>query len=110
MNLVLFAIVLSKTDKKWSATWNYEHILSFQTNLDVKWVGSVLYNGSVSVEDGEIITQLLRPMNCYPIFLDKATHDNFYNIFCKQKLWPIFRLSATILAKTIGFSQYFGLF
>ena len=83
-------IILTKTDGKWSATWNYEHILSFQTSLRVKWVGSVLQGRSVSSEDEELITQLLRPMNCHPIFMNPNTHKNFYDVFCKQKLWPVF--------------------
>jgi trehalose 6-phosphate synthase/phosphatase len=83
-------IILDKIKGKWTATWNYEHILSFQTSLRVKWVGSVLQGSSVSPEDEELITQLLRPMNCYPIFVDPNTHKNFYDVFCKQMLWPVF--------------------
>lgn len=83
-------IILNKENGKWTATWNYEHLLSFQTSLRVKWVGSVLHHKTVSSEDEELIIQLLRPMSCYPIFVKPQTHENFYDVFCKQKLWPVF--------------------
>jgi len=83
-------IILNKANGKWTATWNYEHLLSFQTSLRVKWVGSVRHDQFVSSEDEELIIQLLRPMNCYPIFVKPRTHSHFYDIFCKQKLWPVF--------------------
>ena len=82
-------IILTKADGVWTADWNYEHILSFQTTLRVKWVGSVLPGKTVSIEDEERITQVLRPMNCYPIFVKPDQHELFYDVFCKQKLWPV---------------------
>jgi trehalose 6-phosphate synthase/phosphatase len=76
-------------DGIWTAQWNQENILSFETHLRVSWVGYVPLHGTISEEDEEIISSLLRSMSCYPIFIDREMHKKFYNIFCKQHLWPV---------------------
>jgi trehalose 6-phosphate synthase/phosphatase len=75
----------------WSAAWDKESILSFQ-NLPVRmsWVGSVRYqNAPIPPEEEEAVADLLSQMNCYPVFISQSYHFQFYEVYCKQQLWPV---------------------
>jgi trehalose-6-phosphate synthase len=82
-------IINRSADGVWSASFNLENILSFQTELLVNWVGSLPYNGILTQEDEEIITKILNEMRCHPIFIPNKTHKQFYDIYCKRHLWPV---------------------
>lgn len=84
-------VVLTKISGTWTATWDAENILTMQhTSLRVSWVGTVRYNGgTIPPEDEDAISIVLARMNCYPIFFSSATHHQFYDIYCKQILWPM---------------------
>lgn len=58
-------VFLKKNDEnEWSAQWNNENILSFESKLTVKWVGTVHHSSVITPEDEEAITAVLAPMNC----------------------------------------------
>lgn len=53
------------------------------------WLGTV--STKVDTEDErEKIRQVLKPLNCAPLFFDDETVDSFYYGMCKQILWPAF--------------------
>ncbi len=74
---------------QWSVAWNEENLLSLKSILRISWVGSVQCWQALTVKDEEIITNLLHEMSCYPIFLKRDIHMKFYNILCKQIIWPV---------------------
>jgi trehalose-6-phosphate synthase len=83
-------IIITKDQKKnWIVQWNYENLLSQTTTLRVSWIGSIPQRYSLTPDDEVIIAALLLQMSCYPIFLNRKMHREFYNIFCKQHLWPV---------------------
>ncbi|XP_030961204.1 probable alpha,alpha-trehalose-phosphate synthase [UDP-forming] 9 [Quercus lobata] len=55
----------------------------------------VLYVGSLKVEidateQDEVAQKLLDDFKCVPTFLPHELQKNFYLLFCKQTLWPLF--------------------
>mmetsp|Transcript_105 Transcript_105/g.189 ORF Transcript_105/g.189 Transcript_105/m.189 type:complete len:1079 (+) Transcript_105:193-3429(+) len=86
-----FLPVVVKKDSKgrWTAEWNNENILSFETRLRVSWVGTINTTETITSEDEETLAAVLRLINCFPIFVGKDMHKKFYDVFCKQHLWPI---------------------
>lgn len=74
---------------QWSATWDDENLLALQTNLHITWIGSVRYFGAIPVEEEERVAAALLELNCHPIFINQSMHYKFYDIFCKQNLWPV---------------------
>lgn len=83
-------VILSRSGTgKWSASWDDENLLSLQTSLRIKWVGSVRYFGAIPVEEEDRVTAVLQEMDCFPIFINQTMHYKFYDIFCKQNLWPV---------------------
>lgn len=82
-------IISHSAESGWSVKWNFEIILSFQTDLHVNWIGSVPYTGKLTSEDEDIIFGLLREMKCHPIFIQAKTHKLFYDVYCKRHLWPV---------------------
>ncbi len=73
----------------WSASWDYENILSFETKLRVSWVGYVRHDEITSVEDQRDVAAALVPLNCFPVFISRKMSFDFYDVFCKQTLWPV---------------------
>jgi trehalose 6-phosphate synthase/phosphatase len=84
-------VILSKDNQGlWSVTWDKENILSLQLGVRLSWVGSVRYaNAPIPLEDEEAVARVLADINCYPVFINQNTHYQFYDIFCKQNLWPV---------------------
>jgi hypothetical protein len=74
---------------KWSAIWDKENILSFQTKLRVSWVGCVRHSEINTRDDERAVAAVLQTLNCYPVFINKKSYHDFYDIFCKQTLWPV---------------------
>lgn len=73
----------------WSAVWDQENILSLQLDAKIIRVGSVRYMGApIPVEEEDAVTQVLYKLRCHPVFINKNMHFQFYDIFCKQNLWP----------------------
>jgi trehalose 6-phosphate synthase/phosphatase len=83
-------------DNEWIAQWNNENILSFESKLTVKWVGTVHHSSVITPEDEEAITAALAPMNCHPIFISRDIHRKFYNVVCKEHLWPVMHHNADV--------------
>jgi hypothetical protein len=83
-------VVLEKTAAgKWVVTWDTENLLSFQTSLRVSWIGLVRHPAIESQADKNAVIEALGTLRCYPIFLSQSRFYNFYNVFCKQILWPV---------------------
>eukprot|EP00607_Mallomonas_marina_P007269 CAMPEP_0182418418 /NCGR_PEP_ID=MMETSP1167-20130531/2856_1 /TAXON_ID=2988 /ORGANISM="Mallomonas Sp, Strain CCMP3275" /LENGTH=1137 /DNA_ID=CAMNT_0024592623 /DNA_START=42 /DNA_END=3455 /DNA_ORIENTATION=+ len=83
-------VILDKSsDGKWSAIWDEENVIGLQLNIRTTWVGSVKYRGGIKPEDEEKICDVLRPLNCNPLFLNHEDHHQFYDLFCKGTLWPV---------------------
>jgi trehalose 6-phosphate synthase/phosphatase len=69
--------------------WDDENLLSLQTNLHITWIGSVRYFGAIPVEEEEKVAAALLELNCHPIFVNQSMHYKFYDMFCKQTVWPV---------------------
>jgi trehalose 6-phosphate synthase/phosphatase len=82
-------IITKDANKNWIVQWNIENLLSLTTALRVSWVGSIPQRYSLTQQDEEILSVLLLEMSCYPVFLSRKVHREFYNIFCKQYVWPV---------------------
>lgn len=82
-------VILSKTNGVWSATWDQENVVSLQLDIRLTWVGTVRYSQVIEAEDEDAITAALLPLNCHPLFVDRRTHNQFYEVFCKSHLWPV---------------------
>jgi len=53
-------------------------------------VGSVRYqNAPIPPEEEENVSFALAELNCYAVYLSQNTHFQFYDVYCKQQLWPI---------------------
>lgn len=90
-------IILSKSNGHWTATWDKENLLSLQLESRTIWIGSVRYNGApIPVEEEETVSRLLADMNCFPVFINQNMHVQFYDVFCKQNLWPIMHQVADV--------------
>lgn len=75
---------------RWTAVWDSENILALSLNMRVTWVGSVRYGGQpIPPEEEEAVARVLLEMNCYPVFINQSMHHTFYDVFCKQHLWPM---------------------
>ena len=53
------------------------------------WIGTVSSTFKTDAEKNAVV-EVLKPMNCIPIFLDEGLRDSFYLGMCKQVLWPAF--------------------
>jgi len=84
-------VIMSRNSNgKWSATWEKENLLTFQLNARTSWVGSVRYqNAPIPPDEEEAVTHALADMNCYPVFISQSNHFQFYDVYCKQQLWPV---------------------
>lgn len=83
-------VIVSKSETGvWTATWDTENILSLRTNLRVSWVGSVRYPGGIPSQDEEAVATVLAELNCFPVFIPYKMKITFYDVFCKQYLWPV---------------------
>ncbi|CAM9124205.1 unnamed protein product, partial [Ectocarpus fasciculatus] len=94
-------IVKKSTTGKWSARWDTESLLSFQTSLRVSWIGLVRHPAIAGRADKDAIIEALNALRCYPIFIDDTKFHNFYNVFCKQTLWPVLHHVAGVYGPTI---------
>jgi trehalose 6-phosphate synthase/phosphatase len=83
-------VILNRsTSGEWSAVWDQENILTLQLDAKIIRVGSVRYMGApIPIEEEDAVSYVLSEMRCYPVFINKNMHFQFYDIFCKQTLWP----------------------
>jgi len=56
---------------------------------EAHWVGTVSTMAKTE-EEKEDIRDVLKPMNCTPLFFEEDIDDAFYYGMCKQVLWPAF--------------------
>jgi trehalose 6-phosphate synthase/phosphatase len=91
-------VVLSKNANGfWSAAWDNETVLSLKLEARSMWVGSVRYqNAPIPVEEEENVAAALSHLSCYPVFVSQTMHLQFYDMFCKQNLWPIMHQIADV--------------
>lgn len=84
-------VLLNKTATgQWFANWDKENLLSLQLPTRTTWVGSVRYqNAPIPPEEEEAVAHALSELNCYPVFINQTMHFQFYDVYCKQQLWPV---------------------
>eukprot|EP00968_Pinguiococcus_pyrenoidosus_P019693 scaffold2171_cov253-Pinguiococcus_pyrenoidosus.AAC.7 len=83
---------------KWTARWAESLISKTQDTIsdqiNTRWMGTVSYQGhdggELPLADQEEIRELLRPMNCCPVFIGQHLRRQHYKGFCKQVIWPAF--------------------
>lgn len=89
-------VVQDAATGQWNASWSESilaktegsHLLSA---YECYWVGTVTTHPPLQAEqDQQAIKELLKAMNCIPIFLDPNVRHAHYYGFCKQVLWPAF--------------------
>eukprot|EP01032_Pedospumella_encystans_P014145 gene14145-16269_t len=87
-----FLPVLLSRDSRghWKAEWDKENLLSLQLNARTCWVGSVRYqNAPIPPEEEENVSFALAELNCHAVYISQNMHFQFYDIYCKQQLWPV---------------------
>lgn len=94
-------IIEKSSSGEWKVKWDTENLLSFQTSLRVSWIGLVRHRDILTSGDKREITELLNARRCYPIYIDEGRYNLFYNVFCKQILWPVLHHVAGVYAPTI---------
>ena len=94
----ILPVVLSKSKQGlWSAVWDNENILALSLNLRVTWVGSVRFaNAPVPPEEEEAVSRALLALNCFPVFINQNMNHQFYDVYCKQYLWPMMHQVADV--------------
>lgn len=94
----ILPVILSKSKMgQWSAVWDNENILALSLNMRVSWVGSIRYaNAPVPPEEEEAVCRVLNAMNCHPVFISQSMNHQFYDIYCKQHLWPMMHQVADV--------------
>ena len=50
------------------------------------------------------VENLLKGMNCFPVFLEEETLRNHYYGFCKKVLWPVLHTSANMYVQLSSIS------
>jgi trehalose 6-phosphate synthase/phosphatase len=75
---------------KWSAQGAGENLLPLHLNMRTCWVGSVRYEDkAIPLDQQDAVTEVLLRMNCHPVFIPEAMHQQFYDQYCKHILWPL---------------------
>jgi trehalose 6-phosphate synthase/phosphatase len=75
---------------EWEAKFDEENVLALtNTNLRISWVGSPRYSYCIAPEEEEAVARVLNRIGCYPVFINSTMHHQFYDVFCKQQIWPI---------------------
>lgn len=77
---------------------------SVSRNRDSVWIGwPGIDSDQLTQKDKKQITQKLKKLNCYPVFLTKSQLDKYYSGYCNATLWPIFHY---FLNKAVFESDY----
>lgn len=95
------------TTEKWHASWS-ESLISNTDNkskYNRTWIGTVTCSSIQTDRDKEELTEVLREMDCIPLFLDKTTLASHYLGMCKQVLWPAFHNVDMLDLSTSKWSQ-----
>lgn len=94
----ILPVILSRSKTgQWSAVWDDENILALTLNMRVAWVGTIRYaNGAIPPEEEESVSRVLLAMNCHAVFISQIMYKQFYDIYCKQYLWPLMHHVADI--------------
>ncbi|GMI04506.1 hypothetical protein TrVE_jg11779 [Triparma verrucosa] len=107
---IFLPIILSRSesDGSWTADWDYENLLSMESDMRVTRVGTVKWRGwhgnvssskridndspeaGVPKESRPEVERLLAKFNCVPVWVDVEVFGEAYNGFCKGILWPVF--------------------
>ena len=76
----------------WRVEWDLEALLSLKSQLRVIRVGTVRgFPQLAAGPDREALVAVLHAsFSCVPVFLAEGLHGVFYDVFCKQMLWPVF--------------------
>lgn len=89
-------VVKDEESGLWKASWKESLLAKTEgsqvcASYEAHWVGTITTHPPIArEEDKQAIRQLLKNMNCYPLFLDPEVANAHYYGFCKQVLWPAF--------------------
>ena len=67
-------------------TWK-SYIHSFNSNA--RYVGCIPLGIDVPVSERHQVEEILKELNCFPVFLDEEVLRSHYHGFCKKILWPV---------------------
>lgn len=105
-------VVQNKNTGEWNASWS-ESILAktegsqILAKYDAHWIGTVTTHPPLQSEDDKNrVREILRKMNCTPLFLDPVVRQAHYYGFCKQVLWPAFHNIDLLDMSTSGWLYY----
>eukprot|EP01038_Epipyxis_sp_PR26KG_P011996 gene11996-16059_t len=64
---------------------------SISNSIQTMWMGTVSYgSSSITPAEKEYLDNVLRGMDCIPIYLEEEVARNAYQGYCKQIMWPVF--------------------
>ena len=90
---------------KWDVTWDLDQLSARSENsiadkMDTLWIGVVtgvfvestkknLRTDDLTDEQRKTLTEKLKSMDCYAVFVGSKVHEDFNVGFCKSVLWPM---------------------
>lgn len=89
-------VVQSKQTKQWRASWSESLLAKTEgsqvvSQYQAHWIGTVTTHPPIqSKEDQDAVREVLKTMDCTPLFLPQGAREAHYYGFCKQILWPAF--------------------
>eukprot|EP00808_Paulinella_micropora_P012381 g35590.t1 len=75
-------------DIKWADTRNYISLQVLQRDMEVFWVGRP--GMFIAQADRASLESELMKHNCIPVFFEQQLYYEYYDLFCKEVMWPIF--------------------
>lgn len=74
-------------------TWR-SYIHSFNSNA--RYVGCIPLDIKVPAAERPQVEELLKELNCFPVFLEEEVLRSHYYGFCKKVLWPVLHSSVNM--------------
>ena len=59
-------------------------------------MGCIPLGIEVPVAEGPQVEELLKELNCFPVFLEEEVLRSHYYGFCKKVLWPVLHSSVNM--------------
>ena len=87
------------TTLAWRAEWAGDRVIEAQNSFshhelaertNIKFIGRIPEWEIESPDDQAQVEAVLKPFNCFPVFVPKQEAKLYYEDYCKQTLWPTF--------------------
>eukprot|EP00457_Paulinella_chromatophora_P001287 gb/GEZN01001289.1/.p1 GENE.gb/GEZN01001289.1/~~gb/GEZN01001289.1/.p1 ORF type:complete len:979 (+),score=190.75 gb/GEZN01001289.1/:23-2959(+) len=75
-------------DIKWADSRNYISLRVLQKDMEVFWVGRP--GNFFPQSDRASLETALAAHNCIPVFFEQQLYHEYYDLFCKEVMWPVF--------------------